>query len=274
MALLPQELGRTKKWAGHLLPAQHVAPLVYEDGQVAVALDPVPVKVADDALGGRADIKNLFELFASSYRYPGELGVEAFDVLGLFFEVALGDEEGEVGVLVAGYLEAPIQVALDAFPDREPVRTNSESPPYRPVICELGHPDQLQVPPARILALFRKLLYRLDHERLLSRCEPSLDESIAFGTAIKSQAPGMLYPPGDTRQWFATTRPPLFVLLSPPKQGQYLSGILSSRARRTPLQGGARGCERPPPPFAPLPDPPQRLLSLAPPAWSASRRSR
>jgi hypothetical protein len=55
VALLPEKLGGAQEGACDLLPAQDVAPLVDQDGQVAVALDPIPVEVADDALGGRPD---------------------------------------------------------------------------------------------------------------------------------------------------------------------------------------------------------------------------
>src|SRR5215218_3978103 len=50
VALLPEELRGPEERAGDLLPAQDVTPLVYEDGQVPVALYPVPVEGADDAL--------------------------------------------------------------------------------------------------------------------------------------------------------------------------------------------------------------------------------
>src|SRR5215210_5898480 len=50
VALLPEELRAPEERAGDLLPAQDVTPLVYENRQVSVALDPVPVEVADDAL--------------------------------------------------------------------------------------------------------------------------------------------------------------------------------------------------------------------------------
>src|SRR3712207_8487227 len=49
-----------------------VAPLVYEDGQVTVALDPVLVEVADDALGGGTDGEPFFQLFPAPDRHPGE----------------------------------------------------------------------------------------------------------------------------------------------------------------------------------------------------------
>jgi hypothetical protein len=47
----------------------------------------------------------------------GALHREALDVLGLLREEALGDEQREVGVDVAGRLEAAVEVALDRLPD-------------------------------------------------------------------------------------------------------------------------------------------------------------
>src|SRR5215204_2155638 len=163
VTLLPEELRGPEKRAGDLLPAQHVAPLVYEDGQVAVALDPVLVESADDALGGRTDGEPFFQLFPAPYGYPRELGVEALDVLGLLLKVALGDEQREVSVPVARRLEAVVQVALDALPDLEPVGPNGERPPHGPVVGELGHAHELQIPPARVLALLDQLLDRFFH---------------------------------------------------------------------------------------------------------------
>src|SRR4051794_27655006 len=112
MALLPEELRGAQEGAGHLLPAQYVAPLGDQDGKVAIALDPVAVKVADDALGGRTDREPLLQLLAPPNGHPGKLRIEALDVLGLLLEVALRDQERKVGVLVPGRLEAVVEVTL------------------------------------------------------------------------------------------------------------------------------------------------------------------
>src|SRR5215212_1447445 len=84
-------------------------------------------------------------------------------MLGLLLEVALGDEQREIGIPVARRLEAAVQVALDALPDLEPVRPDREGPTHGPVICELGHPHELQIPPARVLTLLDQLLDRFGH---------------------------------------------------------------------------------------------------------------
>ena len=143
VALLPEELGRAQKGARDLLPAHHVAPLVYEDRQVAVAVHPVPVELADDALRGRPDGQRLLQLLSAPDGDPGELRVEGLDDLCLLLQVALGDQQREVRVVVAGCLEAVIEVALDALPDGVPVGPYGEGAAHGPVVGQLRHPDQL-----------------------------------------------------------------------------------------------------------------------------------
>jgi hypothetical protein len=86
-------------------------------------------------------------------------------VLGLFSQEALGDEQREVGVLVTRRFEAVVEVALDALPDGVPVGPYGEGAAHGPVVGQLRHSDQLQVPLAGIFALLRELLDRLGHKR-------------------------------------------------------------------------------------------------------------
>ncbi len=55
VTFLPEELGRSQEEARAHFPAHHVAPLVDQDGQVAVALHPLGVHVTDHRLGRGAD---------------------------------------------------------------------------------------------------------------------------------------------------------------------------------------------------------------------------
>ena len=117
-------------WPSYL-PADHVGPLVAEDGEVAVGLNPVFVGAPDDGLGGGADDELLFELGGGVDDDTRTVGVvheavvgdhgalfgEAFDMLGFTAEERLGDEEGEIGVLVAGGLEHVVEGALHLLPD-------------------------------------------------------------------------------------------------------------------------------------------------------------
>lgn len=74
-------------------------------------------------------------------------------MLRLLPEKAHGDEEGEVGVLVAGLLEHAVQNLLDVLPDGVPVGADHDGAPHGPVVGELGLLDDLEVPLAEVLAL-------------------------------------------------------------------------------------------------------------------------
>ena len=77
---------------------------------------------------GRADDERLLELLAAGVGDDGELGGEALDVLGLASQVALGDEEREVGVLVAGRLDPAVELALEQLPDAVAVGADDHRP--------------------------------------------------------------------------------------------------------------------------------------------------
>ena len=101
VALLPEELGGAQEQAGPQLPAHDVGPLVQQQRQVAVALDPLAHVLADDGLAGGPHHEGLLELLAAGVGDHGQLGAEALDVLRLAAEVALGDEQREVDVVGA-----------------------------------------------------------------------------------------------------------------------------------------------------------------------------
>ncbi len=61
VAFLPEELGGAQEQARAHFPADDVSPLVNEDGQVAVGLDPFGVHRADDGFAGGADDEGFFE---------------------------------------------------------------------------------------------------------------------------------------------------------------------------------------------------------------------
>ena len=70
MAFLPQELSRTKEQASTHLPAHHVRPLVAQDRQVAVRLNPVTVCIPYNGLRSRANDQFLFQFSCRIYDNP------------------------------------------------------------------------------------------------------------------------------------------------------------------------------------------------------------
>ncbi len=153
VALLPEELGGAQPDAGPQLPAHHVGPLVEQQGQIAVALHPLGHVLADDGLAGGAHHDRLVELLAAGHGDHGQLGTEALDVIGLALQVALGDEQREVGVLGADVLDAAIDVGLHALPDGVAVRADDHGAPHRAVVGQLGLGLDVLVPAGEVLRL-------------------------------------------------------------------------------------------------------------------------
>jgi hypothetical protein len=148
--LLPQELGRPEEEPGAELPAHHVGPLVDQEREVAVALDPLGVHRVDDRFRRRPDDQRLLQLLPAAVRHHGGLGREAFHVLRLAREEALGNEERKVRVLVAGLLEHDVERALHLLPDGVAVGPDDHAAPDRAVVGQLGFHDQLVVPGAEV----------------------------------------------------------------------------------------------------------------------------
>ena len=117
MAFLPEKFRGAQKHARAQLPANHVGPLVHQHGQVAPALDPLGEEVADDGLRRRTDDVRLFQFLAAGDGHHGQLRREAFDVLGFLVQKALRDQQREIHVLMAGGLEAVVELALQQLPD-------------------------------------------------------------------------------------------------------------------------------------------------------------
>ena len=151
--LLPQELGRPQEQPGAHLPPHDVAPLVVEQRQVPVALDPPRVGVPDDGLGGRPDHERLLEVLAAGVRHHGHLRREPFDVLLLPLQQVRRDEHGEVQVLVAGGLDPVVDGALDGLPDPEPVRLDHHRAAGQRVLGQPGLLHDLLVPAGEVLLL-------------------------------------------------------------------------------------------------------------------------
>ena len=141
---LPEELRGPQERPRHLLPPDDVRPLVDEHGQIAPGLDPLRVQRADDHLGRRTHDERLGELFVAALRDPGHLRREPLDVLLLLHQQAGRNEQREVGVDVAGRLEAPVERLLNQLPDRVAVRANRHAALDRGVVGQLRTPHHVQ----------------------------------------------------------------------------------------------------------------------------------
>jgi hypothetical protein len=158
MPLLPEELGRPEERPGHFLPADDIGPLVDEERQVPVGFDPFGVGRADDGLGRGPDGEPFFEDLAPPLGHPSHFGGKPLDMIGLLLEVALGDEQGEIGVDVPAGLEPAVQQALDVLPHGVAVGPDDHHPFHGRVIGQLSFADEFEIPLGKIFALRGELL--------------------------------------------------------------------------------------------------------------------
>ena len=127
MSFLPKEFRSSEEEPGAHFPADDIGPLVNEEGQVAVGLDPFGEGGADDGFAGGPNYKWFLELrggnqaairagFEAVVGDDGTFFGEALNMLGFLFEEGKGDKERKIGIFVAGGLESGVEIALDIFP--------------------------------------------------------------------------------------------------------------------------------------------------------------
>ena len=158
VALLPQELAGPQEEARAHLPAQDVVPLVVEQRQVAVALDPALVAVPDQRLAGGPDGERLLQLLAAAVGDDRDLGREALDVIGLALEQAHRDQQRKVDVLVAGRLDPVVERALRVLPDGVAMGLDDHRALGRAVLGHLGALHDLDVPAGEVVLLRGQLV--------------------------------------------------------------------------------------------------------------------
>src|SRR5437870_2244293 len=149
--LLPEELRRAKAQSGPQLPPNDVGPLVVEQRQVAVALDPLRIGVPDDRLGGRPDDERLAQLLAAGVRDHREFGREPLDVFLLALQQPERDEQREVQVLMPRLLEPDVESIADGLPQRVAVRLDHHRPADERVLRQVRLPNDLLVPRGEIV---------------------------------------------------------------------------------------------------------------------------
>jgi hypothetical protein len=117
---------------------ENVCPLVVQQGEVSIALNPLGEEVADDRLRSWPDNIRLFEFFAACNGYNGQLRRKAFNVLGFLSEEALRNQQRKINVLMTRCFEADIEFALENFPDGVSIGLN-----YHAAFDDLGGLSQV-----------------------------------------------------------------------------------------------------------------------------------
>ena len=153
MPFLPKELRCTQEGARSQFPAHDVRPLVDQQWQVAIRLNPIAEGFAYDRFRCGPDDKRLIQFLAAGMRDDRQFRTEAFDMLRFPPDVTLRNEEREIGVLVAGLLEAPVQARFYGFPDFIAVGLDDDATTHRAGRCQVGSINNFVVPARKIFAL-------------------------------------------------------------------------------------------------------------------------
>ena len=160
VTLLPQELGGAQEHTGAHLPTEYVSPLVDEQWQIAIAVDPIAVGVPDDGLTGGTDHQFLLQtcrgvdddtltlriIHQAVMGNNSALLGEAFHMISLSAQERLGNEQGEISVLHAGSLEHVIKLTLHLFPDGVAIRLDDHAATHSRLLGQVGFHYQFIIP--------------------------------------------------------------------------------------------------------------------------------
>ena len=102
--------------------------------------------------------QRLLELLAAAVGDDGELGREPLDVLRLFLQEALRDEQREVRVARAGLLDALVELVAQRLPNRKTVGSKHDASAHRRVVGQFGAQADVVVPRGEVLAAWSYLL--------------------------------------------------------------------------------------------------------------------
>lgn len=134
--------------------------MIDQNWQVTIALDPLFVGVPDDRFAGWSNDQGFLEFCLWVWDEAFAVGAfgkavvgddralfgEALDVVGLFIEEGLWNEQGEVGILVAGFLDHVVKSSLHILPKGEAMRRDNHASSDWRVVCQICFDDQLVVP--------------------------------------------------------------------------------------------------------------------------------
>ena len=144
VAFLPQKFGRAQKQTGAHFPTHHIGPLVYQNRQIAIRLNPALIGIPDNGFGGRAHNKFFFQTgrrvhthpavvvgFKAIVRYHRALFGKPFHVVGLAREKRFWYKERKISILMTRVFEHLIQSRLHFFPNGVAVGLDDHAAAHR-----------------------------------------------------------------------------------------------------------------------------------------------
>ena len=178
--LLPEELGSAEEETGAHLPTDHIGPLVAEDRQIAVRLNPILVSIPDNRLGSGAHDELLLEFGIGIDHHAAAVGIvlqtvvgdhrallgESFHMAGLATKEGFRNKNREIGVGMACIFKHLVQLTLHFLPNRISVGLDHHTTAHGGVLRQVRFLHNVVIPLRIILCsctkiFCHKLLYKL-----------------------------------------------------------------------------------------------------------------
>ena len=161
MPFLPKKFCCPQEQTGSHFPANNIRPLVDQQWQITVGLDPVFVGIPDDGFTGWAYNKFFFQLcFRINHQLSLVVGVSFQPVMGnhstflgkalgmplFFLEKGFGNKQRKIGIDMAGVLEHLVQYIPHVLPKGIAVGLYYHAAPHSRIVCQPTLQDQFIVP--------------------------------------------------------------------------------------------------------------------------------
>ena len=151
MTFLPQEFPGAEEGTRGLLPAHNRTPLVIDPGKVAVGVDVLCIKIAEQCLRSRPDAHALLQFLQSSMGYPRHLRGKSLHMVLFLLQQALGYEDRHVDILHPCLLKPSVHLLLDVLPDCVAGRLNHHASLDAGIIAQLRLLYHIRIPLGEIL---------------------------------------------------------------------------------------------------------------------------
>lgn len=160
VTFLPEEFRRAEEEASAHLPTDDVGPLIDEERQISIALNPLLVGAPNDRLACGANDERFFKFgrgidFHARLVGGGAQTVvgddsaflrEAFHVLSFFTEEVDRNEKGKVSVAMTGCFKATIEFLLHFLPDRVAIGSDDHTAADGGMIREFRFANDVEIP--------------------------------------------------------------------------------------------------------------------------------
>src|SRR4030095_585335 len=178
VALLPEELRSPQKQPRTHFPPDDVPPLIEQQRQVAIRLNPISKRVPNDGLRRRPNDQRFLELRTTSMGDDCDFRRKTLDVFRFFLKKTFWNEERKICVLVPRFLEHAVKSLLHFFPDRVAVRSNDHAAFDGCVICQFCCGNHIGIPSRVVFTALGDLCFghnlaiiALAYNGFLRRCD-------------------------------------------------------------------------------------------------------